>query len=196
MTRESTPPTRERLAKARGETVPDLIRPALSVLFCGINPSLYSAAVGHHFARPGNRFWRTLHGAGFTPRLFAPTEERLLLDVGVGITNVVARATASADELSAGDYAQGARELRRKLTRYRPRVIAFLGIGAYRLVAESPAAMVGPQATRFAGSEVWALPNPSGLNAHYSLAALVQAYAALFEAALCRGALAPSLSRH
>ena len=189
MARVSNRPSSVQLESARGKAVPDLIRPGLRVLFCGINPSLYSAAVGHHFARPGNRFWPTLHRAGITPRLLAPAEERLLLDAGIGVTNVVARATASADELGADDYAEGARELSRKLKRYRPRVIAFLGIGAYRRVAQRREATVGHQGTPFAGTDVWALPNPSGLNAHYSLDALVEVYAALFQAALPQTAL-------
>ena len=172
-------PTPGALRAAQGGKVAELIAPGLRVLFCGINPSLYSAAVGHHFARPGNRFWRTLHGAGLTGRLLAPHEGRLLLDSGIGITNVVARATASADELGATDYAAGARVLGRKLERYRPAVVAFLGLGAYRLAAGQPLAKVGHQPERFAGVDVWALPNPSGLNAHYSQAALIEAYAAL-----------------
>jgi TDG/mug DNA glycosylase family protein len=162
-----------------GGSVPDLIAPELRVLFCGINPSLYSAALGHHFARPGNRFWRTIFRAGFTDRLLAPHEGRLLLAFGIGITNVVRRATASADELVREDYEIGARALRRKLKRYQPRVIAFLGLGAYRVTAGHPGAQVGPQSERFAGVDVWALPNPSGLNAHYSVEALVECYASL-----------------
>jgi TDG/mug DNA glycosylase family protein len=157
-----------------GGSVPDLIAPGLRVLFCGINPSLYSAAVGHHFARPGNRFWRTIFRAGFTDRLLAPHEGQHLLASGIGITNVVRRATASADELVREDYATGARALRRKLLRYQPRVIAFLGVTTCH-----PRAGVGHQAERFAGVDVWALPNPSGLNAHYSVDALVACYASL-----------------
>jgi TDG/mug DNA glycosylase family protein len=175
-------PTPEALLAARGGTVPDLIDHGLRVLFCGINPSLYSAAVGHHFARPGNRFWPTLHRAGFTERLLAPHEEDLLLQSGVGITNVVARASASADELTRDEYERGTGTLRRKLKRYQPRVLAFLGLGAYRLVARRPQAQVGRQAEALAGVEVWALPNPSGLNAHYQIADLVECYAELARA--------------
>jgi TDG/mug DNA glycosylase family protein len=175
-------PTPEALSAARGGKVPDLIAPGLRVLFCGINPSLYSAAVRHHFARPGNRFWPTLHRAGFSQRLLRPEEEQELLQSGVGITNVVARATAAADELTEEEYAAGSRILRRKLKLYRPRVIAFLGLGAYRLAAKHPQATVGRQAQAFADVETWALPNPSGLNAHYQLDALVECYAALARA--------------
>ena len=180
--REAQPPPRPgplALLAARGGGVPDLIAPGLRVLFCGINPSLYSAAVGHHFARPGNRFWRTIFRAGFTDRLLAPHEGQLLLASGIGITNVVPRATASADELTLEDYEAGGRALRRKLKRFQPAVVAFLGLGAYRVAAGHPGARVGRQPERFAGIEVWALPNPSGLNAHYSADALVECYAAL-----------------
>jgi TDG/mug DNA glycosylase family protein len=174
-----TRPTAAALSAAQGKRVPDLIAPGLRVLFCGINPSLYSAVVGHHFARPGNRFWRTLHGAGFTPRLLGPAEERELLESGIGITNVVPLATASADELSLDDYRRGTLSLQRKLARYQPRVIAFLGLGAYRIVARQREATVGPQTEPFAGVEAWALPNPSGLNAHYQLPGLIECYSAL-----------------
>jgi TDG/mug DNA glycosylase family protein len=172
-------PSRAELDAAQGRRVPDLIAPELRVLFCGINPSLYSAAVGHHFARPGNRFWPTLYRAGFTERLLHPSEERELLARGLGITNVFSRATASAASLSLDDYRQGSKSLTRKLRRYRPRIIAFLGLGAYRIVASEPAAMVGPQPVAFAGVAAWALPNPSGLNAHYQLAELADCYRAL-----------------
>ncbi len=163
--------------------MPDVIGAGLVVLFCGINPSLYSAAVRHHFARPGNRFWKTLERAGFTDRLLAPHEERELLARGIGITNVVARATASAAELTLGDYQRGARVLARKVKAWRPRFVAFVGITAYRIVAEAPAAQVGLQSSRFAGARVWVLPNPSGLNAHYQLPELTRRYAELARAA-------------
>ena len=176
-------PTRAELEAANGRRVPDLIAPELRVLFCGINPSLYSAVVGHHFARPGNRFWPTLHRAGFTDRLLAPSDERELLARGIGITNVFSKASASADTLSLEDYRVGSASLRRKLGRYRPRIVAFLGLGAYRVVARQPDAVAGPQATAFAGISTWALPNPSGLNAHYQLDDLVACYRALARAA-------------
>lgn len=185
-------PTAGALEAARGRTVPDVIAPGLRVLFCGINPSLYTAAVGYHFARPGNRFWRTLHAAGFTDRLLHPSEQRELLAQGLGITNVVARASASADELSDDEYRRGGLLLARKLRRYRPEVVAFLGLGAYRVVTGQPRAEIGRQPERFAGVVAWALPNPSGLNAHYSLAALSECYGALARAvASARGREAP-----
>jgi double-stranded uracil-DNA glycosylase len=170
------------LAAAHGRRLPDLIQPGLDVLFCGINPSLYSAAVQHHFARPGNRFWRTLHAAGFTDRVLLPSEQAKLLELGLGLTNVVARATASAAELTPEDYRRGCADLRRKVRRYRPRSIAFLGLGAYRIAAQRPLATVGRQDASFAGVVTWALPNPSGLNAHYPLAELARCYAALARA--------------
>jgi TDG/mug DNA glycosylase family protein len=146
------------------------------VLFCGINPGRMSAATGHHFARPGNRFWRTLHEAGFTERLLAPAEQRRLLDHGIGLTNLVARATASAAELSPAELAAGRRRLEARLRRLRPRTLAVLGIGAYRLAFARPRAALGRQPERLAGAALWVLPNPSGLNAHYPLADLVALY--------------------
>lgn len=184
MTPRLVRPSRAELDAAHGAHVPDLIAPGLAVLFCGINPSLYSAVVGHHFARPGNRFWPTLYQAGFTSRLLHPSEEQELLAQGIGITNVCSEASASADSLTAEDYAAGAARLRRKLRRYRPRVVAFLGLGAYRITAADPGARVGPQPEAFAGVEAWALPNPSGLNAHYQLPELVECYRQLARAVL------------
>ena len=172
-------PTRADLLAAAGGTVPDLIAPGLRVLFCGINPSLYSAAVGHHFARPGNRFWPTMHAAGFTDRLLSPSEERELLRRGFGITNVVARATAAAGELHAAELTAGGRRLRAKVRRYRPRVLAVLGIGAYRAAFARPDAAVGPQVEALGGTRIWVLPNPSGLNAHYQLAELARIFGEL-----------------
>lgn len=169
-------PTREQLAAARDTTVPDLIGPGLKVLFIGINPGLYSAAVGHHFARPGNRFWPTLHQAGFSRRLLSPFEEAELLANGYGITNVVARATAAADELDPAEFAAGAKNLLKKIRRSRPRIVAFLGLGAYRVGFARPGAQVGRQAELLAGAKVWALPNPSGLNANYQLPKLVELF--------------------
>jgi TDG/mug DNA glycosylase family protein len=175
-------PTRAELAAARGKRVPDLIAPGLKVLFCGINPSLYSAAVGHHFARPGNRFYKALALAGFSDRVLSPDEERELLGRGIGITNLVARATASARELEPEEYVRGARRLAHKLEKYRPRVVAFVGIEAYRIATGHTHARVGPQREPFAGFPSWVLPNPSGLNAHYQLTALARAYARLARA--------------
>jgi TDG/mug DNA glycosylase family protein len=164
------------------QPLPDVLATGLRVWFCGINPSLISAATGHHFARPGNRFWRTLHEAGFTRRRLAPSEQRLLLDAGIGLTNLVDRATASAAELSAGELAAGRRRLEAKVRRLRPGAVAVLGIGAYRHAFGRPRGALGPQPERLAGAALWVLPNPSGLNAHYSLADLVSLYRRLGEA--------------
>lgn len=166
-------PTPAQLAAAASRRVPDLIGPGLRVLFCGINPGLYSAATGHHFARPGNRFWPALHRSGFTGRQLAPWEEVLLLEEGCGITNLVPRATAAAVELEPGELRAGGRALERKLGRFRPAWLAVLGIGAYRLAFAAPRAMVGPQPHRLGGVNVWVLPSPSGLNANHQLPDLV-----------------------
>jgi TDG/mug DNA glycosylase family protein len=160
-------PTQEEVLAAAGRTVPDVIAPGLRVLFCGINPGLYTAAVGHHFARPGNRFWKALHAAGFTPRLLSPSEERELLRHGCGITNVAARATAGAAELTRQELAEGGRRLEERVRRYAPRWLAVLGLGAYREAFGRPRAGMGPQEERVGGARVWVLPNPSGLNANY-----------------------------
>src|ERR1044072_9779396 len=138
-------PTREELLAAAGRIVPDVIAPGLKVLFCGIKPGLYSAATGHHFARPGNRFWPTLYAAGFTTRLLSPFEEDELLKSGYGITNVVERATATAAELSAEEIVEGGRRLAAKARRYRPEYIAVLGISAYRTAFNLPKARLGRQ---------------------------------------------------
>ncbi|HET8655758.1 MAG TPA: G/U mismatch-specific DNA glycosylase [Longimicrobiaceae bacterium] len=169
------PTKAERLAAA-GRTVEDVIAPGLRVLFCGINPGLYTAVTGHHFAGPGNRFWPALHASGFTPRLLRPDEERELLDWGLGITNVVPRATAAAAELSPEDYEAGGRLLSEKLLRYRPAFLAVLGIGAYRTAFRQPRAALGPQPEAIGETRLWVLPNPSGLNASYQ----APQFAALF----------------
>ena len=145
-------PTREEIASAAGQTVPDVIAPGLRVLFCGINPGLYTAAVGHHFARPGNRFWPALHQSGFTARLLSPFDEIELLEMGLGITNVVARATATAAELSAEDFINGGRILRRKIRRFAPRFVAVLGVGAYRVACGQLKAAIGEQDEHLAGA--------------------------------------------
>jgi TDG/mug DNA glycosylase family protein len=165
-------PTSEQLQSARRRRVRDVAGPGLRVLICGINPGLYSAAVGCHFARPGNRFWKALHGAGFTPRVLAPSDTDVLIACGIGITNLCARATARADELREAELRAGGRVLERKVRRLRPRVVAFLGIGAYRAAFGRPRERLGAQRERLGGAPVWVLPNPSGLNAHYSLAEL------------------------
>jgi TDG/mug DNA glycosylase family protein len=172
-------PTPADLAGAEGRTVPDVLRPELDVLFCGINPGLWSAAVGHHFARPGNRFWKALHLGGFTPRQLEPDEEAELLRLGLGITNLVERATAGAAELGAGELRAGAARLAAKAAATRPRVVAVLGVGAYRAAFARPRAAVGPLPEPIGGSPAWLLPNPSGLNAHYQLPGLAEAFAEL-----------------
>ena len=168
-------PTASDLAAARGKRLRDVIAPGLRVLFCGINPGLYSAATGNHFARPGNRFWPALHAAGFTPRRLWPWEKDLLLEQGYGLTNLVPRATASADELDPAEFVLGRKRLAAKVRRYRPRIVAFLGMGAYRHAFGAPKATLGEQPARFEGARVWVLPSPSGLNASYQMAALVAA---------------------
>lgn len=160
-------PTPQELQDARTKTVPDLIAPNLKVLFVGINPGLYTTAVGHHFARPGNRFWPALYDSGFTPRLLCPFDEPELLPLGYGITNVVARTTAAADELKPHEYVTGGKVLLRKVKKYRPRVVAILGVGAYRTAFSKPQAKVGRQEELLADAILWILPNPSGLNASY-----------------------------
>jgi TDG/mug DNA glycosylase family protein len=181
--RQTRRPTREELQAAVNGTVPDLIGRGLVVLFCGINPGLYSAATRHHFARPGNRFWRALHAAGFTDRVLAPWEERMLLARGLGITNLVSRATASADELSREELIAGRARLARKAARFRPRWIAIVGIGAYRAAFGRPAATMGRQPDRLGPSGLWVLPNPSGLNANHQVPDLARAFRALRRAA-------------
>ena len=168
-------PTSEEIRAASGKTVPDIIAPDLHVLFCGINPSLYSAAVGHHFARPGNRFWRSLYAAGFTERLLSPSENSDLLQRGYGITNIVERATARADELAAAELIVGWQQLAVKVQHYRPQCVAVLGISACRTVFNQKAVM-GRQSELLSGATLWVLPNPSGLNAHYQLEDLKRAY--------------------
>ena len=175
-------PTKAEIQAALNTTVPDLIAADLQVLFCGINPSLYSAAVGHHFARPGNRFWKTLHAAGFTDRLFHPAEDSDLLQAGYGVTNIVDRATATADQLAPEELRAGFTALGAKVQQYRPQCLAVLGISAYRTAFKQPKAIVGRQSEVWHGAIVWVLPNPSGLNAHYQLADLAQVYRELIVA--------------
>ncbi|MFG3367363.1 G/U mismatch-specific DNA glycosylase [Streptomyces sp. NPDC090032] len=171
------------LEAARDRIVPDVVASGLSVLFCGINPGLMTAATGHHFARPGNRFWPVLHLSGFTPRQLAPAEQEELLSYGLGITNVVARATARADELSAQEYRDGGRLLTAKVERLRPRWLAVVGVTAYRSAFNEPKARIGPQERTIGGARVWALPNPSGLNAHWTAATMAEEYGRLRAAA-------------
>ena len=169
-------PTKEQLLAAEGTTVRDVITPGLRVLFCGINPGLYTAAVGHHFARPGNRFWPALFAAGFTERLLSPFEERELLKLGYGITNVVPRTTATADLLKKEEIIQGGKRLQAKVKLYRPAVLAILGLGTYRIAFNSRQATIGCQAQTIGDTMVWVLPNPSGLNANYQPQVLAQLF--------------------
>jgi TDG/mug DNA glycosylase family protein len=172
-------PTKEQLIAAEGKSVRDVIGPGLRVLFCGINPGLYTAAVGHHFARPGNRFWPALFAAGFTDRLLSPFDERELLANGYGITNVVMRATATADQLSRAELSEGGKRLSAKVRRYEPNFLAVLGLGAYRAAFCHPRAIVGRQEATIGETHIWVLPNPSGLNAHYQQKELALLYAEL-----------------
>jgi TDG/mug DNA glycosylase family protein len=176
-------PTKADLLAAAHKTIPDLIAPQLKVLFVGINPGLYTAAIGHHFGRPGNRFWPALFAGGFTPRLLKPWEKERLLAEGYGITNLVPRATARADELSADELRIGARALVKKAKKFRPRFCAIVGITSYRIAFDRPDAQLGLQQELIADSRLWVLPNPSGLNAHYQPAALAQLFRALHDAA-------------
>ncbi len=181
-------PTPEELSAAAGKTIPDIIAPGLNVLFCGINPGLYSAAIGHHFGRPGNRFWPAIYQAGITPRLLAPEEDRELLAFGYGITNVAARATTAAEELSRAELVTGGQILEEKVARYAPGFLAVLGLTAYRAAFNRPQAIIGLQAEKMGPSKIWVLPNPSGLNAHYRLADLARLFRALKEAAITESA--------
>lgn len=174
-----TKPTKADLAAAYGQTLPDIIAPNLNVLFCGINPSVYSVAVGHHFGRPGNRFWKSLYAAGFTDRLLSPAEDGDLLAFGYGLTNVADRATARADQLDLQDFQQGQETLTAKVKRYRPRCLAILGITAYRAAFQQPKAVMGRQDLTIGDTIIWVLPNPSGLNAHYQLDDLKRVYGEL-----------------
>jgi TDG/mug DNA glycosylase family protein len=172
-------PTAEQLQAARSRTIDDVAAPGLRVLFCGINPGLWSAATNQHFARPGNRFWAALADSGFVPERLGPDRQRELLSYGLGITNVVARATARADELSPDEFQAGGRILVDKVVRLRPAWLAVVGIGAYRSAFDRPKAVVGLQDHQIGPTRVWVLPNPSGLNAHYDAAALADAFAEL-----------------
>ena len=175
-------PTKEQLLAATEKTVRDVIAPDLRVLFAGINPGLYTAAVGHHFARPGNRFWPALYAGGFTDRVLSPFAERELLKSGYGITNVVPRTTASADQLTKEEIIAGGERLKRKVLRYRPRVLAVLGVGTYRTAFSKPKAGVGRQPETIGKTIVWVLPNPSGLNANYQADALARLFRELKDA--------------
>ena len=176
-------PTKHELAAATGRRIPDVIGPGLRVLFCGINPGLYSGAVGHHFARPGNRFWKVLHRSGFTDHELSPFDDRALLDVGIGVTNLVSRTTATAAALDGAELRRGAARLRAKVKRYRPSFVAFAGMGAYRTAYRRPHAVLGRQRETVGDAVVWLLPNPSGAQAAYQLDDLVREFRALRRAA-------------
>ena len=176
-------PTRAELQAAYGTTVPDLVRPGLAVLLCGINPSLTSGALGLHFATPGNRLWPALHAAGWTDRRLLPHETGALLDAGIGVTNLVPRATARADELTDEELRAGLPRLEALAERVRPGVVAFLGLSAYRVATGERKAAVGPLDRTIGGARAWLLPNPSGLNASWQLPRLAEAYAELRRAA-------------
>jgi len=168
--------TKEELRAYAGQPISDVIAPNLKVLFCGINPGLYSAATGYHFARPGNRFWPALYAAGFTPAPYTPAEEMKLLELGYGITNVVARSTATAAEISKAEFTEGGVLLRKRVLHYRPKWLAVVGIQAFRLAFDRPGATVGPQPESIGDTAVWVLPNPSGLNAHYTPARFAEVF--------------------
>jgi double-stranded uracil-DNA glycosylase len=162
-------PTRAEVAAAHDKLLDDVIAPDLRVLFCGINPGLYSAATGHHFARPGNRFWPALHRSGFTPRQLHPSEQRILPRYGLGVTNVVPRASARADEVTAAEMVEGGIVLTGKVRQFRPAWLAVLGIGAYRTAFGRKNVHIGRQPDVIGKTGLWVLPNPSGLNAHFQL---------------------------
>ncbi len=172
-------PTPADLLAAVGKPIPVLIAKDLKVLFCGINPGLWSAATGHHFARPGNRFWPALFAGGFTPRVVKPHEQQELLRYGLGITNIVERATATAAELSDAEMVAGAKRLEKTVRRYRPAMLAILGIGAYRTGFGRKTAKLGLQDETMGSTRIWVLPNPSGLNAHQTPASLAKLFAEL-----------------
>lgn len=172
-------PTAEELRNAVTKTIPDLIAPGLDVLFCGINPGLYSGATGYHFARPGNRFWPVLYSAGFTDRLLKPDEEAELLARKCGVTVIVERTTATAAELTDEEYRDGRIVLERKVRKYKPRWVAMVGIGAYRVGFDRPKAKIGRQPEKIEGAYLWVLPNPSGLNANHQLPQLTEMFSEL-----------------
>ncbi|MEE6282161.1 G/U mismatch-specific DNA glycosylase [Georgenia sunbinii] len=172
-------PTRAELQAAADRTLPDVVGPGMRVLFCGINPGLYSAWTGYHFARPGNRFWPALHRSGFTPRQLAPAEQEELLGFGLGVTNVVARASATAAELSTDELRAGGQRLAATVDQWRPPWLAVLGVTAFRTAFDRPGATYGEQDLRLGATRVWVLPNPSGLNAHFTPEKLAAVFAQL-----------------
>jgi TDG/mug DNA glycosylase family protein len=164
------------------EGLPDILKTGLKVVFCGINPGMRSAKIGHHFANRSNRFWRVLHRSGFTPEEILPPDAGSLLDYGCGLTSAVEKATVSASELKRLDFINGRASLERKMRRYRPKYLAFLGKPAYSAIFNQREISWGRQSTQLGGTPVWVLPNPSGLNRAFTLTALVAAYQELREA--------------
>lgn len=187
-------PTPDELISAEGRSIPEVIGPGVRYLFVGINPGLWSGATGYHFARPGNRFWPTLHGAGFTPRLLAPDDNGTLIALGIGITNLVNRTTAKATQVFDDELRAGAARLRGTVRRHRPVAVAVLGVTAYRVAFDDPAAAIGRVAKPLAGAELWILPNPSGLNAHYQLPQLIDLFGAFRESVTSRASSAAIVS--
>lgn len=179
-------PTKEQLLAARNKRVPDLIAPGLKVLLIGINPGLYSAAIRHHFGRPGNRFWPALHASGLTPRLFSPFEEKELLALGIGIVNIVDRATVGSAELAPAEFKAGAKRLQQKLLRYRPKYAAMLGIQPFKIAFDVRKPALGRQDIVVGATRLWLLPNPSGLNAHFQAPDLARLFGELRRAAFAR----------
>ncbi len=176
------PPTKSQILSAEGKTIHDVIAPDLKVLFCGVNPGLYSGATGHHFARPGNRFWIALFQSGFTPRLLSPYEDASLLEFGLGITNLAARTTRKAEDLTREELLSGRKILEAKIRKYRPKILAVLGIGAYRKAFDRPKAEIGLQLETIGTTRIWILANPSGLNANYQIADLTRLFRELLTA--------------
>lgn len=175
-------PTKEDLRDAINRTTEDLIDYDLKVLFCGINPGIWSGATGFHFAKPGNRFWKALHFGGFSDRLLQPSEEHELLENGYGITSFCKRTTARADELSNEEIVQGGDNLIKKIEKFKPQFLAVLGIGAFRTAFSDPKAKLGLQNRQIGATKIWLLPNPSGLNAHYQIADLAKLFGELKQA--------------
>ena len=162
-------PSQQELEAASDKVIDDVIDYDLNILFCGINPGLYTAYTGFHFARPGNKFWKALFKAGITPRLFQPSEQSELLNLGYGITNFVSRTSVKATDLSKEEFEIGSKKLNDKVLKYKPKVLAILGLGAYRTGFNKPKAIIGLQKEKIGKTFIWALPNPSGLNASYPL---------------------------
>jgi TDG/mug DNA glycosylase family protein len=171
-----TKPKPADLEAAKKRRVPDVIASGLDVLFCGINPGLYTAWIGHHFGRPGNRFWPAMHAGGFTPILLPPYDEKRLLEWNLGITNMVARPTNLAAELTDGELLAGRTIIEQKVDRYQPHWLAMLGVTSFRIAFNQPKAMLGRQSLRLGRTNIWVLPNPSGLNAHHTPTRLAELF--------------------